>query len=80
MIFAITSLYAQEAGKIVQYEGVVKVHREDKVRPVKVDHPDFPIFVRDIVRTKSRSLCLYQIYRWFKGSAYRKVIPYCSGS
>ncbi|ACO03870.1 MAG TPA: hypothetical protein DEP48_04575 [Persephonella sp.] len=56
MIFAITSLYAQEAGKIVQYEGVVKVHREDKVRPVKVDHPDFPIFVRDIVRTKSRSL------------------------
>ncbi|WP_457622137.1 FecR domain-containing protein [Persephonella sp.] len=49
-------IYAQEVGKIVQYEGTVKVYREKKVKPYKVNEPDFPILVKDIIKTKTGSL------------------------
>jgi hypothetical protein len=50
------SAYAQEAGNVVKYEGIVKIHREGVVRPINVNYPDFPIFVRDIIKTKSSSI------------------------
>ncbi|WP_457623267.1 FecR domain-containing protein [Persephonella sp.] len=55
-LVATTSGFSQDAGKIVKFEGKVKVFRESSVRGINVDGSNFPLFVKDIIKTKSRSM------------------------
>ena len=52
LIFSIS--YASEIGKILKYRGQVDVFRQNKI--LHVDKPKFPLFIKDIVNTKSHSL------------------------
>ncbi len=52
LIFSIS--YASEIGKVLKYKGVVDVFRQNKI--LNVNKQNFPLFIKDIVNTKSHSL------------------------
>ncbi|WP_457641174.1 FecR domain-containing protein [Persephonella sp.] len=54
-IFSFVLSFAQEVGNIVKYKGSVKVYRENIIKPIQVLQENFPLVVKDIVKTKSRS-------------------------
>jgi len=54
LIFSISE--ANEIGKILKYRGNVVIFRENITKPLSVNKHKYPLFVKDIVNTKSKSL------------------------
>lgn len=55
LFIAIPAIAQEEAGKLVTYEGNVKVYNIDNVRGTKVSDSYMSLFVQDLIKTKRNS-------------------------
>ena len=54
-VFQSAGYAAELFGRIVKYEGTVKLLRQDKEEPVFVDSGDFPVYLDDKIHTGNNS-------------------------